>query len=97
MMLPSLEKLKQSSAFGFWFNNYKRKHRSLRQGKQNVLQKRFHSHYVQDCHRGIDDLEATLFENSKTHKQLKERETFWQHKFETFYPLSLNEKEEYLF
>ena len=23
-------------------------------GKQNVTQKRFHSHYIQDCHRGID-------------------------------------------
>ena len=31
------------------------------------------------------------------HKQLKESETFWQHKLETFYPLGLNEKEEYLF
>ena len=23
-------------------------------GKQNVPQKRFHSHYIQDCHSGID-------------------------------------------
>ena len=57
----------------------------------------FKIHYIQDCHRGIDDWEVTLFEKCETHKQLKERETFWQHKLKTFYPLGLNEKEEYLF
>ena len=31
-----------------------------------------------------------------THAQLKERETFWQHRLKTFYPIGLNEKEEYL-
>ena len=66
----------------FHLNNYKR--------KQNVPQKRFHSHYVQDCHKGIDDWETILFEKGETHKQLKERETFWQHKLKTFYSLGLN-------
>ena len=56
-----------------------------------------YSHYIQDCHGGIDDWEVTLFEKCETHKQLKERETFWQHKLKTFYPLGLNEREEYLF
>ena len=60
MILPMLEKLKQISVFGFWFNNYKSKHRSFRKGKRNVVQKRFHSHYIQDCHRGIADLEVTF-------------------------------------
>ena len=41
--------------------------------------------------------EVTLFDKCETHKQLKERETFWQHKLKTFYPLGLNEKDEYLF
>ena len=88
---------KAKTKFRLRFNNYKSKHRSFRKGKQNVPQKRFHSHYIQDCHRGIDDWEVTLFEKCETHKQLKERETFWQHKLKTFYPLGLNEKEEYLF
>ena len=79
------------------FDNYKSKHWSFRKGKQNVPQKGLHSHYIQDCHRGIDDWEVTLFEKCETHKQLKEREMFWQHKFKKFYPLGLNEKEEYLF
>ena len=78
---------KAKTKFRLRFNNYKSKHRSFRKGIQNVPQKkRFHSHYIQDYHRGIDE----------THKQLKERETFWQHKLKTFYPIGLNEKEEYL-
>ena len=83
--------------FRLWFNNYKSKHRSFRKGKQNVLEKRFHSHYIQDCHTGIDDWKETLFEKCETHKKLKERETFWQHKLKTFYPPGLNEKQDYLF
>ena len=31
----------------------------------------------------------TLFQKCETHKQLKERETFWQQKLKTFYPLLL--------
>ena len=69
----------------------------FQKGKQNVPQKCFHSRYIQDCHRGIDDREVTLFEKCEMHKQLKEKETFWQHKLKLFYPLGLNEKEEYLF
>ena len=76
------------------FNNYKNKRQSFQKGKQNVTQKRFHSHYIQDCHSGIDDWKVTLFEKCETHK---ERETFWQHKLKTFYPLGLNKKEEHLF
>ena len=53
---------KAKTKFRVRFNNYKSKHRPFRKGKQNVPQKRFHSHYIQDCHRGIDDWEVTLFE-----------------------------------
>ena len=56
----------------------------------------FHDHYCLDGHLGIDDWDFTFFEQCEAHKQLKERETFWQHRLKTFYPLSLNEKEEYL-
>ena len=52
---------------------------------------------IHDCHRGIDDWKVTLFEKCETHKQLKESETFWQHILRIFYPLGVNEKEEYLF
>ena len=59
---------KDKRKFRFRLNNYKCKHRSFRKGKQNVPQKRFHSHHVQDCHKGIDDWEVTLFEKCDTHK-----------------------------
>ena len=47
----------------------------------------------------FDGWEVTLFGKCETHKEIKERETFWQHKLKTFYPLGLNEKKkkEYLF
>ena len=60
-------------------------------------QKRFHDHYCLDGQLGIDDWDFILFEQCETHKQLKERETFWQHRLKTFYPLGLNEKEKYLY
>ena len=88
---------KAKTKFCLRFNSYKSKHRSFRKGKQNVLQKRFHLHYIEDCHRGIDDWEVTLFEKCEAHKQPKESETLWQRKSKTFYPLFLNEKKEYLF
>ena len=70
---------KSKANFYLPFNIYKSKHQSFRKEKQNVPQKRFHSHYIQDGHRDIDDWEVTLFEKSQTHKQLKEKEMFWQH------------------
>ena len=89
-----LKTLKHSSAFGLIIVKVKT---NLFEKENKVPQKHFHSHYIQDCHKGIDDWEVTLFEKCETHKQHKERETFWQHKLKTFYPLGLNEKKEYLF
>ena len=56
---PSVGQAK--TKFRLCFNNYKSKHRYFRKGKPNVPQKRFHSSYVEDCHRGIYDCEVTLF------------------------------------
>ena len=46
---------KAKTKFRLRLINYKSKHRSFRKGKQNVPQKRFHSHYIQDCRRAIDN------------------------------------------
>ena len=81
---------KVRTKFRLWFNSYKSKHQSFRKRKQNVSKKRFHSHHVQDCHRGIYDWEVM-------HKQLKERKTFWQHKLKIFYPLGLMNKKNIYF
>ena len=45
---------------------------------------------------GIDDWHFILFEQCEADKHLKEREreTFWQNRFKTFYRLSFNEKQE---
>ena len=37
------------------------------------------------------------FLNSVKHMSSKKKETFWQQRLKTFYPVGLNEKEEYLY
>ena len=87
---------KAKTKFRLRFNNYKSEHRSFRKGKQNILKRCFHSHYIQDCHRCIDDRKVTLSEKFETHKKLKEGESFWQHKLKSFCPLALNKRKDYL-
>ena len=91
--VPYVGKVK--TKFRCRFNNYKSKHRTL--GNQKVPAKRFHADYCFYGHSGIDDWNFVIFEQCETHEQLKERETFWQHRLKTFYPIGLNEKEEYLY
>ena len=90
---------KAKAKFRYRFNTYKSKHTAFRNGTQKVPQKRFHVHYCFDGHSGIetDDWNFVIFEQCETHEQLKERETFWQHRLKTFYPIGLNEKEECLY
>ena len=83
--------------FQYRLNNYKSKHRTFRKGSQKIPQKRFHCHYCLDSHLGIYDWDFTLFEQCDTHKQLKQKESFFQHRVKTFYPFVLNENEEYLY
>ena len=87
---------KAKTKFQYRFNNYKSKHRAFRKGNRKISQKHFQDYYCLDGHLGIDDWDFTLFKQCETYKQLKEKETFWQHRLKTFDPLGLNEKEEYL-
>ena len=64
--------------------------------KRKVSQQWFHEHYGQHSHNGIHDWQFTLIEQYESHKQLKEKETFWQHRFETFYSYGLDEKNIYI-
>ena len=48
--------------------------------KHKVSQQRFREYYGQHSHNEIDDWQFTLIEQCETHEQLKERETFWQHR-----------------
>ena len=88
---------KAKTKFRYRFNNYKSKHRAFRKSNQKVPWKRFHAHYCPDVQIKIDDWKFSVFEQCETHEQLKERETFWQYRLKTFYPIGLNEKEEYLY
>ena len=87
---------KAKAMFRYRFNNYKSKHRAFRKGNQKIPQRLFHDHYSLDGSLGTDDWDFTLFGQCDTHKQLKERVTFWQHRLKTFYLLDLNEKQGYL-
>ena len=72
-------------------------HMGLIEKKHELSQQRFHEHYQQCNHNGIDDWQFTLIEQSERYEKLKERETFFEHRFKTFNPYGLNEKEEYLY
>ena len=87
---------KAKTKFRARFKNYKGTHRSYRK-KRKVSQQRFHEHYGQHNHNGINDWQFTLTEQCKTHEQLKEGETLWQYRLKTFYPYGLNEKKECLY
>ena len=87
---PYIGKIK--TKFRYRFNNCKRKHRDFRKGNRKIPQKRFHDHYCQDGFLGIDDWDFTLFEQCETHEQLKEGESFWQHRLKTIYPLRKRSK-----
>ena len=71
MILPMLENLKQSFVFGLITIKV---NTNLFEKEKRMYQRRVFIH--QNCHRGIDDWEVTLFEKCKMHKQPKERETF---------------------
>ena len=88
---------KTKTKFQYRFNIYKSKHRAFRKANQKIPQKWFHNYYCLDGHLGIHDWDFTLFKQCKAHKQLKEREIFWQHQLKTFSPLGLNGKGEYLY
>ena len=73
MILPMLEKLKQSFVFGLIIIkvNTDLYHRSV---SIHTIFKIATQVLI------IDNWEVTLFEKRETRKQLKERETFWQYK-----------------
>ena len=64
--------------------------------EKKSIQQRFHEHYGKHSHNGILDWQFTYIEQYETHKHLKEKETFWQHMSNTFYPYGLKEKKEHL-
>ena len=44
------------------------------------------THDYLDGHSGTEDCDFVIFEQCETHAQLKDSETFWQHRLTTFTP-----------
>ena len=63
--------------------------------KEALKQKIFHEHFCSDDHNGIQDWVITLIEQVDNEKFLRQRELFWAHKLDTFYPNGLNQREIY--
>ena len=63
--------------------------------KEALKQKVFHEHFCSDGHNGIQDWIITLIEQVDDEKFLRQRELFWAHKLDTFYPNGLNHREIY--
>ena len=88
---------KAKTKFRYRFNNYKSKQRAFRKGNRKVPQKLFRTQYCLDGHSSIEDSYFVIFQQCERHAQLKERETFWQHRLKIFYSIGLNEEQEYLY
>ena len=57
-----------------------------------INQKLFYTPHCLGGHSNIEDCESVIFEQFETHVPLEERETFWQHRLKTFYPIGLMER-----
>ena len=85
--------------FRYRANNYKSTHRKFKNKKQvpkeALKQKVFHEHFCLDDYNGIQDWVITLIEQVDDEKFLRQRELFWAHKLDTFYPNGLNQRDIY--
>ena len=76
------------------FRGYKEKflHGTLEEG--NIIQQAcFHDHFCQPEHNGISDWSLKLIDQAGDEPTLRKKESFWQHKLNTFAPNGLNERE----
>lgn len=81
-----------STKFRVCFNNYKCSHWKFSLGKP-VIQLSFHSHFEQPDHNGMEDWSFTLIDHAESLSRLRRKESFWQHKLDSFQPNGLNERE----
>ncbi len=61
--------------------------------EKKFAQEKFHHHFCQEGHKGIEDWEVTLIDSAFSEKSLRRKELFWQYKLKTFHPDGLNEVE----
>ena len=61
--------------------------------EKKYCQEKFHQHFCEAGHKGIEDWEIILIDSAHTEKSLRSKELFWQYKLRTFFPEGLNEVE----
>ena len=85
-------------------NNYKSKFRKYEASFLNntlenmtkIEQASFHDQFCQAGHSGISDWSLKLIDQADDETSLRVKESFWQHKLNTFVPNGLNEREVYI-
>ena len=85
-------------------NNYKSKFRKYEvsflnntlENMTKIEQASFHDHFCQAGHSGISDWSLKLIDQADDETSLRIKESFWQHKLNTFVPNGLNEREVYI-
>ena len=90
--------------FRIRLNNYKTKFKKYQEGMCNgtldkgsiVQQASFHKHFCQENHNGISDWSIKLIDQADDERSLRIKESFWQHKLNTFVPNGLNEREVFI-
>ena len=85
-------------------NNYKTKFKKYQEGLSNqtldqrtfIEQASFHRHFCEEDHNGISDWSIKLIDQADNERSLRVKESFWQHKLNTFVPNGLNEREVFI-
>ena len=83
------------------FNNYKSQFRRYWERKQagksdpgkDISQGKLFEHFCERDHHGMDDWSFKIIDQADSLKRVRERESFWQYKLNSFYPKGLNDRE----
>ena len=83
------------------FNNYKSQFKKYLQRKtagdrdpgRDIKQAGLFEHFCGSEHSGVEDWSFTIIDQADTLSRVRKRESFWQHKLDTFVPNGLNERQ----
>ena len=84
-----------STKFRLCFNNYRSGNRKYN-SNETVTQESFFAHFNSSGHNGTKDWNFALIDQSETVDSLRRRESFWQHRLDSFVPNGLNGREVFL-
>ena len=60
--------------------------------KGNVYQEQFHRDFSSDEHNWMEDWKINIIDRAETFLELRLRESYWQHRLDTFISNGLNER-----